>query len=146
MINHSLLTQLQITPLFHDAPNKCSEERLKELERRIDLQIPDSYKEFLRIYGASVFEEEVVFPCSEPSIWYRNGKGSFTLLYGFLDDDAYDVLLVLVESKRDLPDFPSNMLPIGEDPAQNLLLLLLPKGQIYFYERESGKTHFITVR
>jgi hypothetical protein len=107
-----------------------------ELEAQIGFKLPESYKEFLKEFGASLFTESVGFRSVEPSPWAVDGVESFDVFYGMSKIPSSDVRSV---NRRLLNGIPSRTIAIGHDAGSNLILLSAT-GDICFFDRDSGRT------
>lgn len=115
----------------------ASECYIASVEQRFGFILPPQYREFLRKIGASVFSEDVGFRPIEPSPWAVNGIESFDGFYGMSELVHTDLLRINDELRSILP---IAAIAIGNDPGANLILLN-PGGEVYFYDRETGRQY-----
>ena len=115
----------------------ASDSYIVELEQQFGFTLPRSYREFLQKFGASLFTEDVGFRPIEPSPWAVNGMESFDGFYGMSHDPRFDLQRVNTRLRGVVAEM---MTVIGHDPGSNLLLLSA-SGEVYFYDRETGKQY-----
>lgn len=115
----------------------ASDERIARFESSAHLQLPDEYREFLKRYGNTAFEDYVVYPFIDRECpWAENGYGGISVFYG-LDAGPYDL------EKRfssHVNRIPSDMLPIGVDGGGNLICLAFTgpdRGSVFFWDRDA---------
>jgi hypothetical protein len=115
---------------------RATDGQIGELEKQIGFTLSESYKTFLKHFGASLFAENAGFRALENSPWAVNGVESFDVFYGISEIPAFDVLSV---NRRLRNSIPGQTIAIGHDPGSNLVLLSAT-GEVLFFDRDSGRT------
>lgn len=114
------------------------EAELVEIERMVGASLPDSYRRFLRTYGASTFNQNVEFEPRErlPSSISSDGRGSFGAFYGALAHAPQDLLSNLACYRDRMPE---QFLPIADDSGNELAMQLGGDrpGAIYYWDHNN---------
>jgi hypothetical protein len=112
------------------------EERIARFEGAAHLQLPGEYREFLKRYGNTAFEEYIRYPFIDKECsWANNGYGGMSVFYGL--DGIYDLEK---EFANHIGRIPSDMLPIAEDGGGNLVCLAFTgpdRGSVFFWDRDA---------
>jgi hypothetical protein len=119
---------------------RASNAQIAELEKKLNVKLPEDYLDFLQKFGPSLFTEDVVFTSIESSAWAVNGDECFDLFYGVSANAGCDLCNINV---RLVGDIPSKAIAIGHDSGSNLILLKLDTDQVLFFDKETGKTFLI---
>jgi hypothetical protein len=114
----------------------ATDAQVAELEKQTGFTLSESYKTFLKRFGASVFTENAGFRALETSPWAVDGVESFEVFYGISETPASDVRSVNRWLRNSIP---SQTIAIGHDPGSSLILLS-DTGEVLFFERDSGRT------
>lgn len=133
--------ELGIIPLY-ETFTCADDESLAQLESLIKRSLPAEYREFLKKYGKSCFEKEVIYPCT-PSPWIPDGFGSMSCFYG-MGTGHNDVMKEF--TRFDSYNPTERLLPIGHDAFGNVIGLDLSDsdyGKIHFWDHESAKRYLI---
>ena len=109
---------------------------LAEFERSIGSRLPADYRHFLLNYTPSLFANDVVFTTEEPCVWASKGVMTLDVFYGFSRDPDFDIRY----ENRVLEGLPESTIAIAYDSGSNLILLVLPYGEIRFFDRETRIT------
>ena|SRR5690348_3534175 len=113
----------------------ATDEYIANTERQISFRLPDDYRDFLKRYGASLFNEDFGFRPKEPSPWASGGIETIDIFYGMSARSASDLLQVNVRLRNVIGD---RSIAIGHDPGSNLVLLD-DSGAVFFFDRETGR-------
>lgn len=118
---------------FSETGIPIDKETLVFFEKKLEANLPKSYREFLLTYNGG---------CPEPCYFLVSGwerfPASFVMEFdGFTDEQQYG----LIERTDALQDrIPTGFIPIGDDPAANAILLSLHPstyGKIYLFDHEN---------
>src|ERR1700683_2635640 len=69
----------------------ASSEYVLQLEKQAGFRLPDDYRDFIELYGASLFTADVGFRALVASPWAVNGIESFDVFYGMSDNVRFDL-------------------------------------------------------
>ena len=116
----------QIKPLFESA----TDQSILELEGKIGFRLPADYREFLvTSNGGSAIPNVFLISSAQ-------GESSLSILFGITSRKAYDLWANALEAYEDMD---RSMLPIGEDPGGNQIVMSLHAdtyGKVYFCDHE----------
>lgn len=111
---------------------------LRALEEKLQVELPNDYREFLATYGASMFTEYVDFqPVQDlPHPISSTGKGHISSFYGAAVD-PYQPLIKAINTFRGR--MPDTMIPIGDDSGNKICLAVRGKkrGKLYYWDRSN---------
>ena len=121
--------------IFSQTESQLSSTQIREVEKIVDLNFPEEYKEHLLRYNGGQCTPNV-FRFNE------NGKLTDSSIDWFLAiyDGEYDNLKMYIQTyKLDEKRLPLHILPIAHDPGGNLICISCSgadKGFIYFWNHE----------
>jgi len=116
----------QIKRLFESA----GEQSILDLEGRLGFRLPADYREFLITFNGG---------STSPNVFLINtvqGESTLSILFGITSRKAYDLWANALEAYEDMD---RSMLPIGEDPGGNQIVMSLRAdayGKVYFCDHE----------
>jgi hypothetical protein len=113
------------------------DERITRFESAAHLRLPGEYRDFLKRYGNTAFEEFIEYPFIDKECpWANNGYGGMSVFYG-LDAGPYDLEK---QFANHVGRIPSDMLPIAVDGGGNLICLAFTGpdwGSVFFWDRDA---------
>lgn len=122
------LLELGIQPMEGEDFVPASEVEIREIEERIGESLPKSYRQFLKTYGSSLFEDDVYY--FDPEL----GK---SVLFGYFL--GLDEILDAMESYEET--IPKSMIPICDDGGGNICCLGVvgaDRNKVYFHNHSVG--------
>jgi hypothetical protein len=126
------LTELAIQPMNTDSYTPVPVSELEQIEREIGGQLPEDCHWFLKRYGKCLFKTGVSCPSSS-----ELGPIPFAFFYG-AGASGDGVLANYLSYKS---QFPSRVVPIGEDGLGNLYCIATTgpnRGCIYYWDHSTG--------
>ncbi|MCU0540569.1 MAG: SMI1/KNR4 family protein [Oscillatoriaceae cyanobacterium Prado104] len=123
--------QLQI----HESYSPISVAQIREIERRLGMQLPQCYIDFLLNYNVGFPEKSGFLYCSEKA----NQLGAVNRFLGIHNgkyNNLNDYLMLYKEREKRIP---SNLIPIATDPGGNLICLSIDGndlGNVYFWDHD----------
>lgn len=140
MSNNGNQIKTALSKLGVDSPTSYSDalknERLITIEKKYDIIIPDDYKQFLRWYGETFFEKNIIFKPLEPSpTATEDGNQYFDGFYGLMSENNINQQIDDYKNR-----IPGNLIPVGECPGGNLICIGVngtAYGKIYFWNHEN---------
>nr|WP_269412604.1 SMI1/KNR4 family protein [Lentibacillus daqui] len=98
--------------------------------------MPDDYKQFLRWYGETFFEKNIIFkPLEPPPTATEDGNQYFDGFYGLMSENNINQQIDDYKNR-----IPGNLIPVGECPGGNLICIGVngtSYGKIYFWNHEN---------
>jgi hypothetical protein len=116
----------------------AEERELKCLEDSLQAGLSKDYRDFLKMFGASMFAEYVDFhPLKNlPASLSKNGNGHVSSFYG-AERDRFQPLTKAINVFRGR--MPETMIPIGDDNGNKICLGIKGNetGHVYYWDREN---------
>jgi SMI1-KNR4 cell-wall len=118
-----------------DCANNMSQNEILELETKIRVPLPGTYKDFLMQYNGGK-------PEPNEFIYVENSHEKYAILQRFLgiSERSYSNLYGYIETFKEHEErIPSNLIPIAHDPGGNLICISVMGediGKVYFWERD----------
>ena len=120
-----------------ESSSTCTSETIKIVEKKLNIKLPDKYKELVLFCDEAVPE----VGCFD----YDNGAGScISEFFKFSDDEEqYSILWYY---KCNIPELPKNIIPIARDAGDYLICLDYRDTDVpvVFYDTNEHKVHKIS--
>lgn len=115
------------------------EDEILSLENRLQVTLPEDYKDFLREYGAATFAEYVDFRPTIPLPMpiSATGDGHISSFYGSADDPFQPLLKAISSFHGEIPD---SVIPIADDSGNKICLAIkgAEAGKVFYWDRNAS--------
>ena len=135
-----------IEPVATAEFNPVSEAELIAIEAGVGVRLPESYRKFLKTFGASKFTGAspdnpfIVFrPLKPLPPHFKSGTGPFDLFYGAARDE-HDGHSLRVRIRYFSGRIPESVIPIGDDGIAGQICLGIKAaevGKVYYWDQQN---------
>ena len=136
-----------IRPAIGNRAIPMTEDELRMIEQQIGVALPEEYRDFLAMHGASSFRGAspdnpwIVFRPVKPlpASISSTGDGLLDVLYGSAQM-GNEAVSLLARIRFYAGRLPLNMIPIGDDGIGNQILLGVKgkeRGKVYFWDQQN---------